>query len=165
MERKLLRSIRQSMALGLIAGLRSASAGVIASHIARQAKPNEADNRFVKFMHSNGFNTALKIAAVGELIADKLPFIPARTMPAGLTARIISGGLSSAAASRTNGRNVILYALLGSAVATAATYAFYYFRKTAGNKTGITDPVIALVEDALVAGVGFALVKKSKASE
>jgi len=54
-------------------------------------------------MHSDGFNTALKIAAVGELIADKLPFVPARTMPAGLAARIISGGLSSMAVSKLNG--------------------------------------------------------------
>jgi uncharacterized membrane protein len=162
---KLSQSIWQSTALGLIAGIRSASAGVIASHISRQAKSNEADNKFVKFMHSDGFNTTLKIAAVGELIADKLPFASARTMPAGLAARIISGGLSSAAVSKTNKSNILLYALLGSAVAIATTYAFYHLRRSAGNKTGIADPLIALMEDAIVAGVGLALVKTSKARE
>jgi len=159
------RSIWQSVALGLVAGLRSASAGAIASHISRRAESDGAENKFVKFMHSGGFDKALKIAAVGELIADKLPFIPARTTPAGLAARVMSGGLSGAAVSKTGGKNVILCALLGSAVAVGATCAFYNFRKTAGSKTGIADPLIALVEDAIVAGVGLALVKTAKRPE
>jgi uncharacterized membrane protein len=165
METKSSQSLWQSIALGLIAGLRSASAGAIASHISRQAEFNEADNKFIKFMHSGGFDKVLKIAAVGELIADKLPFIPARTKPAGLTARIISGGVSSAVVSRTNGKNVILYALLGATVAAGATYTFYHIRRTAGHKTGIADPLIALVEDAIVAGVGLALVKTATTSD
>jgi uncharacterized membrane protein len=166
MERKSSRSLWQSMALGLVAGLRSASAGAIASYITKKAKRNGTDNnRFIRFMHSDGFNTTLNVMAVGELIVDKLPFVPARTMPVGLVARIISGGISSAAVSETNGRGVILYALLGSAVAAGATYTFYHLRRIAGNKTGIADPLIAIVEDAIVAGVGLALIKTSQESE
>ncbi|HTK21213.1 MAG TPA: DUF4126 family protein [Mucilaginibacter sp.] len=156
------RSLWQSMALGLIAGLRSVSAGAVASHILKQEKPTEDSNKFKRFMHSDGFNTALNVMAVGELIADKLPFVPARTMPAGLAARVLSGGISSAAISKTNGENVILYAVLGSALAAGATYAFYHLRKAAGSRTGIADPLIALAEDAIVAGVGFALIKTSR---
>jgi len=162
METKSSRSFWQSMALGLIAGMRCTSAGAIASHISRRTESKKDDNKYIKFMHSDGFNTALNVMVVGELIADKLPFVPARTMPAGLAARILSGGISSAAVSKTNGRNVALYAILGSAVAAGATYAFYHLRKAAGNKTGIADPLIALVEDAIVVGVGLALVKTSK---
>lgn len=162
METKSSRSLWQSMALGLIAGMRCASAGAIASHISRQIKPTEDDNKFIKFIRSDGFNTALNIAAVGELVADKLPFVPARTAPAGLAARVVSGALSGAAIAKANGSNVTLRALLGSAVSVAATYGFYYARKTAGNKTGIADPLIALVEDAIVVGVGLALVRTSK---
>jgi len=114
-------------------------------------------------MHSDAFNTTLNIAAVGELVADKLPFVPARTAPVGLAARAVSGGLSGAAVARANkNKNVTLYAILGSAIAAGATYAFYHLRKAAGNKTGIADPVIALIEDAVVVGVGLALVKTSK---
>jgi len=163
METESSRSLWQSLALGLIAGMRCASAGAIASYISRQAKPTKGSNKLIKFINSDTFNTTLNIAAVGELVADKLPFVPARTAPAGLTARVVSGGLSGAAVARVNGsRNVTLYALLGSAVAIAATYGFYHLRKTAGDKTGIADPVIALIEDAVVVGVGLALVKTSK---
>jgi uncharacterized membrane protein len=123
------------------------------------------DNKFAKFVQSDGFNTALTIMAIGELIADKLPFIPARTTPAGLAALIISGGVSSAAVSKATGKDMIFYGLLGSAVAVGVTYAFYHLRKTAGNKTGIADPLIALVEDAMVAGIGITLLKTAKMPE
>jgi len=162
METKSSRSLWQSMALGLIAGMRCASAGAIASHISRQAKPTKGSNKLIKFINSDTFNTTLNITAVGELVADKLPFVPARTAPEGLTARVVSGGLSGAAVAKANGSDVTLYALLGSMVAIAATYGFYHLRKAAGNKTGIADPVIALIEDAVVVGVGLALVKTSK---
>ena len=151
--------------LGLVAGMRCASAGVIALHIIRKAGTQHNDNKLATFVQSNGFNTALNIMAIGELIGDKLPFVPARIKPAGLMARIISGGVSNAAVSKATGKSVILYGLLGSAVAVGATYTFYNLRKTAGNKTGIADPLIALAEDALVASIGLALVKTSRTSE
>jgi len=162
METESSRSLWQSLALGLIAGMRCASAGAIASYISRQATPTKGSNKLIKFINSDTFNTTLNIAAVGELVADKLPFVPARTAPAGLAARVVSGGLSGAAVAKANGSNVTLYASLSSVVAIAATYGFYHLRKTAGEKTGIADPLIALVEDAIVAGIGFALVRTSK---
>jgi uncharacterized membrane protein len=165
METKSSRSLWQSIALGLIAGLRSASAGAVASHISRQVDLNKADNKFAKLLHSGGFDRTLKVVAIGELIADKLPFVPSRTKPAGLTARIISGGVSSAAVSKTNRKNAILYGLLGATVAAGATFAFYHLRKTASRKTGIADPLIALLEDAIVAGVGLVLMKTAKTSD
>src|SRR3569623_934184 len=136
-------SLWQSIGLGLVAGMRCASAAAIASHMLRKAETQDSANKLDKFVQSDGFSTSLNMMAIGELIADKLPFVPARTMPAGLAARIISGGISSAAVSKTNGKNIIWYALLGSAVAIGATYGFYYLRKTAGKKMDIADPLIA----------------------
>jgi uncharacterized membrane protein len=90
--------------------------------------------------------------AAGELIFDKLPAAPSRLSPAGLGARIVSGGSCGAAlADRADGSRT-LGALCGAATAVASAFAGHSFRRYLTKTIGWSDLPIALIEDALAIG-------------
>jgi uncharacterized membrane protein len=81
-------------------------------------------------------------AAVGELIADKLPMTPARVTPPALLARIASGaivgyGVCGATGART-----------GALAAAASTVIAYNARAALGSAAAIPDALLGLAEDA-----------------
>ena len=55
--------------------------------------------------------------------------------------------------------------LLGSAAAVAGTYGSFYLRKELKRLTGIADPILGVLEDALVVKSGAAMLAKEKAAE
>jgi uncharacterized membrane protein len=152
-------SILQAISIGILAGMRSASAPAIACHILSKNKLSELTNSSIGFMESESLATVLKVFAVGEFIVDKLPFTPPRIRPAGVTARIISGGLSAAAVSKAKENVVIPGALLGSAAALVSTFAFYFIRKKVGERANVYDPILGGIEDALVIGAGLEMAR------
>jgi uncharacterized membrane protein/uncharacterized protein (UPF0548 family) len=104
---------------------------------------------------------ALALAAAGELLVDKLPFVPARTAPLPLAGRMAAGALVAVAASEVGrtpsassssrpgfARSWLLPALAGAAAALATTLAGHRFR-TAGANRNVPDLPLALVEDAV----------------
>lgn len=95
------------------------------------------------------------LLAVGELIADKLPKIPARIQPGPLGARALTGGLSGAAVFRSEDADAVAGAIIGAATAIGAAYAGYHLRHAAVEK-GIPDFAYALGEDALAFSLGKA---------
>jgi len=107
----------------------------------------------------------MALMAAGEMIADKLPFIPNRTAVFPLIARVASGALSGTAFVKARRRSVALGALIGSLAAVGASYGAYKVRKAVGKKLHLPDPIIAVAEDALVAACGFALLRALKAAE
>ena len=151
------KSIVQVLCVGIIAGMRSASAPAIACHVLSKNKSNELTNSSLKFMESENLATVLKVLAIGELIVDKLPSTPPRIKPAGISARVISGALSTAAISKANRNSAITGAVLGSAAALASTFFFYFLRKKMGEKFKIYDPILGVIEDILVIGTGVEL--------
>ncbi|HEX2331372.1 MAG TPA: DUF4126 family protein [Candidatus Angelobacter sp.] len=128
--------------LGAAAGMRSMSAPAILSYRMRRQHSGPA------FLMNSRTVTALELAAVAELIVDKLPGSPARTAPLALIARICSGGFAGAliAGHRRNDR--VFGALLGAAGAVAAAYGMYFVRKAAAEKSGLPDSLFAVAEDA-----------------
>lgn len=98
---------------------------------------------------------------VGELVADKLPFMPARTKPASLLARAVSGATSAARLDRDPDHKVSA-ALLGAAGALGAGYFFYQLRKQLSYRYDIPDYLLALGEDALLIGLAVWLLKHSE---
>lgn len=93
---------------------------------------------------------AIMIAAVGELIGDKLPSVPARTEPLPYLARIASGAVSGRAVAGARG------AAAGAAASAVTTLLGYRMRMLAADRTRIPDPVVALVEDAVAIGAASA---------
>ncbi len=100
--------------------------------------------------------------ALGELVADKLPFIPNRTDGPSLTVRFISGALAGASVAKARKSSWLAGALVGGATAVGAAYAAFELRKKIGTIGHVPDGVVALAEDGLVAGLGMVLVNALK---
>jgi uncharacterized membrane protein len=91
---------------------------------------------------------AMIVAAVGEIVGDKLPFTPSRIKPLPYLGRIASGAFCGRLVAGNTG------ALAGAAAGAAATIGFYHARKLASAK--MPALVAALLEDALSIGVANA---------
>jgi uncharacterized membrane protein len=150
--------------LGAVSGMRSMAAPAIVSRLAHTGLLPLADSQ-IKFLgHKNSAKT-MALMAAGEMIADKLPFIPNRTAVFPLVTRAVSGALSGTAFVKARKGSVALGALIGSLAAVGASYGAYKLRKSLGKKLHVPDPVIAVAEDALVAACGFALLRALKPTE
>ncbi len=108
----------------------------------------------LRFLGSPAARKAFAGAAAAEFVADKLPGIPARTRPALLVARAVSGGLCGAAVCAANKRPVAAGALLGVAGAVGGAYAGYALRRKLSRK--MPDRAVAAMEDAITVGAGAA---------
>lgn len=145
-------------AIGAVAGLRSMTAPALISHLTRASRGGERSKwDFLSSMVSMRTTLAL---AVGEVIADKLPFIPARTKPPSLIVRAVSGAVSGAALCSAKKRSWFAGALIGAGAAVGASYAAYELRKRAGKHFNIPDVVVAVVEDSIAAGTGALVLSK-----
>jgi len=119
----------------------------------------------IKFLgHKNSAKTTA-IMALGEMVADKLPFIPSRTSVFPLVTRAVSGALSATAFTKARKRSAVIGGLIGSLAAVGASYGAYKLRKSVGQKLHVPDTIVAIAEDAMVAACGFALLRALRAAE
>ncbi len=111
-----------------------------------------------------GIGRTAAALVMGEMIADKMPFVPNRTDPSALIARAVSGGAAGAAVFKARRQNIVFGAAIGAAAAVGAAYATYYLRRKAARYFDVSDRAVALVEDgiALTAGlIAVSLVKQT----
>lgn len=109
-------------------------------------------------LRSPAGRAALVLAAVGELVGDKLPNTPSRTKPFPLLGRMATGALSGAALGTLAGRDGWRRgAVLGAAGGLVGSYAGRFLR-AGGAATGLPDLVFALVEDAATIACAAAVV-------
>ena len=100
--------------------------------------------------------------AVGELLAERMPFVPNRSESTVLLARAVSGGAAGAAMFKARRRSVLVGALVGAAAAVGASYGAYYLRKKAARYFNVSDRMVALVEDGLALSAGLIAVAMTK---
>ena len=102
------------------------------------------------------FRPLILCLAAGELLIDKAPGIPDRTLPAPLIARAVMGSLV-AVASRPRGgpAPALLAALLGAAAAGASTAVAFQLRRLATRGLG-GSPLANLVSGAIEDGLAVA---------
>ena len=112
------------------------------------------------FLASSRAARILTILAVGEALADKLPFSPDRISGPGLIGRMASGGLVGAALFAAAERRAVVGAGLGLLAAAAASYPSYYLRVKTQEKFGVPNWALGLVEDALAEGAGLLALRK-----
>lgn len=143
----------RALGLGAISGLRSASGPAFVSCAAAQGRLPLEDTRFA-FLGSPRLSKVLLVMALGELVGDKLPVTPSRTAFPSLLGRAASGGLVGAAIFVSEGRRDATGGAVGALAAVAGSFAGEQLRALAGQKTGLPDPLVALVEDAVVLAVG-----------
>ena len=147
--------------LGAVAGMRTFSAPAILSILlARDA--GSVQGSIEQALSSKVGGRTLSVLALGELVGDKLPNIPARTVPPALAGRILSGALVGAALARRDKQPVLGPVLLGAAAAVASSFAFSALRRFATQRLHIPNVVAGLLEDALVAMAGTRLLAALK---
>ena len=150
--------------IGTVAGMRSMTAPAVVSRVAKVAGI-PVDKSGVDFLHNPVIPRVMSILAVGELIADKLPFLPSRITPFPLITRAISGAVSGAALVSSKKRSPLLGALFGAAGAIAGSYAAYELRRRVVKNYRVPDTVVALAEDALAIGTGTLIASKLRSLE
>jgi uncharacterized membrane protein len=126
------RQLRSAALLGVACGLRTFSAPAV---LALRKRPLNAPRRL------------LLVAALGELVADKLPSMPSRLARRGLTGRLLSSSATGGSVAGPAGAATAALAALASAVA--------------GNRarSAIASPLGAFAEDGLalaLASIGAA---------
>jgi uncharacterized membrane protein len=100
---------------------------------------------------SSPYAPILSLFAAGEMAADKMPFIPARTDALPLVGRVASGAMVGAALTKGNRA---AGALAGAAGALAASYALVAARRYAA-AWRIPNAVAGACEDALALAAGM----------
>jgi uncharacterized membrane protein len=123
--------IFRSFAIGITCGLRSMTGPAV-----------------VRWRARDPLRLAFAALAAGELIADKLPATPARTIPPALIFRAISGAYSGHGVARALGADGRSGALAGALGAMAGAYVGMAVRSRIVAASGLPDPVVALGEDA-----------------
>jgi uncharacterized membrane protein len=147
----------KAICMGVIAGMRSMSAPAFtSSYLAQKHSKQLADSPF-SLMGSPQVAKVLKVATLGEMVADQLPGIGARTAPGPLVARALSGALCGAAICTAEGERAEVGALAGALSAIGSAYAFYHLRRELGESQKIPDAALGLTEDAIVLGGRFLL--------
>lgn len=138
-------ALGRAVLLGAVAGMRSmAPLAAVSRRLSQGAV--EAEGVAQRALARPQVARALTLAAAGELVADKMPFIPARIDPLPLAGRIVSGGLAAwAATSRARGSRAGA-ALVGACAAAATTFLAYHLRVSL-DREGAPALLVALAED------------------
>ncbi len=148
----------KAILLGIVAGMRTVSAPAFVMSLT-YSRPRSQNPIFI-FMRSRHFHGILKIAAVGEMIADKLPFISDRISPGPLLARTLSGAFCGGLLFKESGKREIFGAATGGFTALVSTSIFYHIRKLIGIKSGVHDAIIGFCEDIAATAIGMSAFKK-----
>jgi uncharacterized membrane protein len=148
-----------ALGIGIVAGLRSMLAPAAVAWAVRLGWLNLHGSAFA-FMESNFALVGLSILALGEMVADLLPFVPKRTALAPLVARMFSGGFCGACLCASANRSLATGAALGATGAVIGAFAGYEIRKRVVTKLKIKDLFVALSEDVVALGLASFFVSR-----
>jgi uncharacterized membrane protein len=142
-------------ALGVVAGLRSIMPlALLAAHLEREG-PDIGDGGWaLDVLASRRGALGLRLAAVGEVVADKLPLLPRRVDPLPLAGRVVLGGMAGALQSLAEGRASDRGALIGSLGALVGSLLGYWLRTSLARVLPLPSVLVALGEDALAFVLG-----------
>jgi len=113
------------------------------------------------FLHTLPACVLLTVLAVGELVADKLPFTPSRLKPPGMIGRIIFGFICGALSGQAWGANWEMCSGFGLVGAVAGALLGYEIRKSWVRNLHTPDWVVALLEDAVAIGGSILIVSRA----
>jgi uncharacterized membrane protein len=145
----------KAVGMGIIAGMRSLAAPALVSNHLAHNPPEGIARTPLRVLAYPKTAAVLKALALGEMIADKLPMIPARVSPAPLIARATSGAICGASLFAAEDKQPALGGLAGALAAIASAYAFYHLRRSIGQQSGAPDFALGLAEDATAVCIGL----------
>jgi uncharacterized membrane protein len=146
-----------AFALGILAGLRSMTPMAIVAWAARLGRL-DLDPTPLAFLGSAAAAWFFAAAALGELVADKLPFTPNRTALGPFVGRLLTGALSGGALAAGAGGSLAGGAVAGAVGAVAGTFGGYRARTGLVQALGTPDWVVAVMEDVIAVGGAILLV-------
>lgn len=146
-----------AFALGAAAGLRSMTPPAVVAWAGRLGHL-DLEPTPLAFLGSAALAWLLAAAALGELVADKLPFTPSRIRPGPLVARIVTGTISGAALAAGAGGSLSGGAIAGALGALAGTFGGYNARTGLVRALGTPDYVVAVAEDLIAVGGAVLLI-------
>jgi uncharacterized membrane protein len=135
--------------LGFATGLRAATPLAM---LALRGGPGDRP----RWLRSRGGRIGFGLGALVELVGDKLPFTPSRLKPAGLFGRVVNGATVGAVVARDARGSAWAGALVGASSAVLGSLAGNKVRAGVVEASGIADPLIAVVEDAIAIGLSLA---------
>ena len=89
-------------------------------------------------------------------MGDKLPMTPSRLAPGPLFGRVVGGAVAGALVARDVRGSAWTGALLGPGGAVLGSFAGNKLRAKVVKVSGLPDPLVAIVEDAIALGLGLA---------
>jgi uncharacterized membrane protein len=152
--------LASAVAVGAVSGMRTFLVPALVSHAAgRDRRGSPFRSHSPRWMRSPAVIRTLTIAAVGEMIGDKLPFTPDRTVPPSLAARAVSGALTAATLASWDRRPAVPAVLLAAAGAIASAHLMIRLRRSASRQ--LPDPLVAIAEDFLALRLGYSLARSA----
>jgi uncharacterized membrane protein len=145
--------------IGIVGGLRSMTAPAVVSWAARLHRLDLRESRLA-VLSSMVAVYIFSALGIGELVVDKLPFVPHRTSPLSMVVRIFSGAICGAALCISENRLIVQGALLGGLGAVNGAFGGFHVRRLLVARLKISDVAIALAEDALALGAGVFIVSR-----
>jgi uncharacterized membrane protein len=144
--------------IGVVAGLRSMTAPAVVSWAARTGIL-PLGGSWLAFLGYAWTPWIFTLAAVGEIINDKLPKTPSRTVPPQFITRVVVGAMCGAAFGIPVGA-VVGGLIAGALGAVGGTLGGAWLRGTLVRAIGGKDLPIALLEDAVAVVSGILIVKQ-----
>ena len=92
------------------------------------------------------------VAALAEIVGDKLPSSPSRISPPGLIARIVFGGLCGVILASAKGYSIVAGALIGILGAVGGAFCGWFIRVRTVAALKCSDFPLAMLEDAVAVG-------------
>lgn len=153
------KALKQTIGLGLIAGLRASIAPAIASNYLSKHPDSNLSKSRLRFIQKPATAMITKVLGLAEMVADKAPAAPNRIIPPQIGARIASGALVGAVMFKANRQAAMEGMIVGGISALAATFASFYARKYLDKIPHVKDTMVGAFEDALAIGSGTKLLK------
>lgn len=146
-----------ALLIGVVTGLRTAMPPAVLAWGVHRHWLDLHDSRLA-FIGSTTAVVVLTVCALGELVVDKLPSAPNRTIVGGIVARVVLGGLSGAVIATAGSQSAALGALLGGAGGIAGAFGGLRARTGLVRALHVPDFVVACAEDAIAIGASVAIV-------
>ena len=149
-----------ALALGLVTGMRSTLAPAMTSRaLAARDDIDDADEP-ARTLASHRAQQVLLPMAAAELLGDKMPFAPDRTIVPSMVFRALSGGVTAAALASMRREPMLLPALIGATAALVSSKIGLGLRKPYQPQP-LLNAALGLAEDGLALTIGNAGLRRA----
>ena len=142
-----------ALALGLVTGMRSTLAPTMTSRALAAQDDIDAADEPARTLASHRAQQFLLPMAAGELLGDKMPFAPDRTILPSMMFRAVSGGVTAAALASARRQPIALPALIGATAALVASKVGLSLRKPYQSDP-LVNAALGLAEDCVALAIG-----------